>query len=165
MARHRGVFNRNNIEPYEISRSKIEDFIKCPACFWMDRVKGIKFPGIPQFLLNTATDTLLKKDFDRFRELKQPHPFMKLHGLGNLVPYDHEEFQLWTKSRQLGLRTFYEPENFIIGGGLDDVWHDPKSNELFVVDYKSTAGGHIPKTHFYSACCSGKVNSTMSISY
>ena len=30
--------------------------------------------------------------------------------------------------------------NLIIGGGLDDVWHDPATDEIFVVDYKSTAG-------------------------
>ena len=34
----------------------------------------------------------------------------------------------------------YHKIDLIIGGGLDDVWHDPKTNELFVVDYKSTAG-------------------------
>ena len=40
----------------------------------------------------------------------------------------------------LGLRTFHEPSGFLIGGGLDDVWHDPIKDELFIVDYKSTAG-------------------------
>ena len=45
MPRHRGTFDPNNPEPYELSRSRIEAFINCRACFWMDRVKGIKFPG------------------------------------------------------------------------------------------------------------------------
>ena len=43
MARHRGVYDPNNPEPYELSRSRIEAFINCPACFWLDRVKGVKF--------------------------------------------------------------------------------------------------------------------------
>ena len=114
--------------------------MNCPACFWMNRVKGIKFPGMPGFLLNTATDTLLKKDFDRYRELQKPHPFMERNGLGHLVPYKHYDFETWTKSLQLGLRTYYEPADLLIGGGLDDVWHDPQTDEIFVVDYKSTAG-------------------------
>ena len=42
MTRHRGTFKPEKTEPYEISRSRVENFIKCPACFWMDRVKGIK---------------------------------------------------------------------------------------------------------------------------
>ena len=140
MPRHRGVYKPENPEPYEVSRSRIEAFINCPACFWLERVKGVKFPGMPPFLLNSATDTLLKKDFNKFRELQKPHPFMELNGLGHLVPFQYEDFETWTKSLQLGLKTYHEKSNLIIGGGLDDVWHDPKTNELFIVDYKSTAG-------------------------
>ena len=140
MARHRGTYKPEHPEPYELSRSQIQSFLKCPACFWMNRVKGIKFPGMPGFLLNTATDTLLKKDFDVYRELQQPHPFMERHGLGHLVPFKHDDFELWTKSLQLGLRASYEPADFIIGGGLDDVWHNRETDEIHIVDYKSTAG-------------------------
>ena len=140
MARHRGIFDPNNKEPYELSRSRIEAFINCPACFWMDRVKGIKFPGMPGFLLNTATDTLLKKDFDKYRSLKKPHPLMESYGLSHLVPFAHKEFETWTKSLQLGLRTLFEEENLLIGGGLDDIWHDRFKDEIYIVDYKSTAG-------------------------
>ena len=139
MARNRIFFNPDNPEPYELSRSQVEAYIKCPACFWMRRVKNIKFPGMPGFLLNTATDTLLKKDFNHYRESQTAHPVMERYGLGNLVPYKHENFDLWTKAMQLGLRTYHEPTNIIMGGGLDDVWHNPKSDQLFVVDYKSTA--------------------------
>ena len=140
MARHRGVYKPNHEAPYEVSRSRIEAFVNCPACFWLDRVKGVKFPGMPPFLLNTATDTLLKKDFDKFRELQKPHPFMERNGLSHLVPFQHEDFHKWTLSLQLGFRTHHKKSDLIIGGGLDDVWHDPKTNELFIVDYKSTAG-------------------------
>ena len=140
MARHKGIYNPDHEAPYEVSRSRIEAFINCPACFWLDRVKGIKFPGMPSFLLNSATDTLLKKDFDKYRKLQEPHPFMERNGLKHLVPFKHEDFNSWTQSLQLGFRTYHEKTDLIIGGGLDDVWHDPKTNELFVVDYKSTAG-------------------------
>ena len=140
MPRHRGLFKPEHPEPYEVSRSRIEAFVNCPACFWLDRVKGVKFPGMPPFLLNSATDTLLKKDFNKYRDLQKPHPFMERNGLGHLVPFQHEDFETWTKSLQLGLKTYHEKSNLIIGGGLDDVWHDPKTNELFIVDYKSTAG-------------------------
>ena len=94
---------------------------------------------MPGFLLNTATDTLLKKDFDKYRAIGKPHPLMEKHGLGHLVPYNHEDFETWTKSLQLGLRTDFEEQNLIVGGGLDDVWHNPETNEIHIVDYKSTA--------------------------
>ena len=118
MPRNKWVYNPENPEPYELSRSQIEAYIKSTACFWMRRVKNIKFPGMPGFLLNTATDTLLKKDFDKYRMKQVPHPVMEQNGLGHLVPYSHENFELWTKSLQLGLRNVHEPTNMIIGGGL-----------------------------------------------
>jgi hypothetical protein len=40
----------------------------------------------------------------------------------------------------LGLRANFEPADFIIGGGLDDVWHNRETDEIHIVDYKSTAG-------------------------
>ena len=114
MPRHRGTYNPEREEPYEVSRYQIENFIKCPACFWMNRAKGIKFPGMPGFLLNTATDTLLKKDFDVYREKQMPHPVMVNEKLDHLVPFEHEEFEQWTKSLQLGLRYEFEELNFHI---------------------------------------------------
>ena len=76
MARHRGKFDKNKIEPYELSRSRIENFVKCKACFYMEQVEGIKFPSIPGFNINEATDILLKRDFDKYREIGEPHPFL-----------------------------------------------------------------------------------------
>ena len=34
MARHRGKFDKDNEEPYELSRSRIENFVRCKACFY-----------------------------------------------------------------------------------------------------------------------------------
>ncbi len=72
------IFEPDNPKPFKVSRSKIENFIRCKACFWMDRVKGINFPGMPGFTLNSATDSLMKKDFDKYRELQKPHLYLLL---------------------------------------------------------------------------------------
>ena len=42
---------------------------------------------------------------------------------------------------QLGLRYEFEELNLIIGGGLDDVWYNTQTDEIHIVDYKSTASG------------------------
>ena len=48
---------------YKISRSKIDLFLECPRCFYLD-VKGlVKRPSGPGFSLNSAVDELLKKEF------------------------------------------------------------------------------------------------------
>ncbi len=53
----------------KVSRSKIDLFLECPRCFYLDVVKKIKRPpGFP-FNLNNAVDMLLKKEFDRDREV------------------------------------------------------------------------------------------------
>ena len=51
-------------EDFTISRSRFEDFTKCPKCFYLRLVKCLKEPDGPPFKLNELTDTLLKKEFD-----------------------------------------------------------------------------------------------------
>ena len=84
MPRHRGQYDPNNSEPYELSRSRIENYVRCPACFYMQQVEYINFPSIPGFLLNEATDVLLKKYFDRYRLSQEVPLFLKCHDLGHL---------------------------------------------------------------------------------
>ena len=141
--RHRKKFDPCNPRPFELSRGKVEAFIRCPACFWIDRVAGIKFPSIPGFNLNSNTDKLLKRDFDQYRG-KGPHPIMKQAGLGHLIPFQHEHLEKWESSLHFAtsldyFNTVHEDTNILFGGGLDDVWVDPKTEVLYIVDYKSTA--------------------------
>ena len=89
MPRHRGTYNPENKEAYELSRSRIENFVKCPACFYLTQVKGIKFPSIPGFNINEATDVLLKRDFDKFRGAETTHDFLINLDMGHLIPFEH----------------------------------------------------------------------------
>ena len=146
MPRHRGTFKPSRPEPYELSRGRVEDFIQCPACFWLDRVKGVKFPSIPGFNLNSATDLLLKRDFNRYRESQSPHPFMIRNGLKHLVPFAHEDLERWVNALHFGaslnhFNTLHEETNILFGGGIDDVWQNVETGELHIVDYKSTSQG------------------------
>ena len=143
MTRHRGVYKPNRAEPYELSRSRIENFVKCPACFYLMQVKGIKFPSIPGYNINEATDVLLKRDFNRCREAGVTHPFLQELGYSHLVPLKHDSLELWTQSLHFGaegrFNTIHEATNLKIGGGLDDVWLNTDSGEVHIVDYKSTS--------------------------
>ena len=143
MPRHRGTYNPENHEAYELSRSRIENFVKCPACFYLTQVKGIKFPSIPGFNINEATDILLKRDFDKFRGTKHTHEFLINLGMGHLVPFEHPDFELWTQSLHFGaqgrMHFIHEASNLKVGGGLDDVWFNKNTEELHIVDYKSTS--------------------------
>ena len=143
MKRHRSTFDPNNPAPYELSRSRIENYVRCPACFYLQQVKAVPFPSIPGFNINEATDVLLKRDFDKYRGGPETHPFLNKIGMEHLVPFEHENFEKWTQSMHFGadgrMNTVHEESNIKLGGGLDDVWLNQKTNELHIVDYKSTS--------------------------
>ena len=143
MARHRGIYKPSHNEPYELSRFRIETFVRCPACFYLVQVKGIEFPSMPGWNLNEATDVLLKRDFDHYRKIEQTHPFLQKNGYGHLIPYNHENFELWTQSMHYGaedrFHTIHEQTHLKVGGGLDDVWFNQKTGKVHIVDYKSTS--------------------------
>ncbi|HBG60052.1 MAG TPA: hypothetical protein DDW97_04665, partial [Anaerolineaceae bacterium] len=55
--RQRNRYN-NASETYAISRSKIDLFINCPRCFYLDRKLGLAQPSMPGWPLNSAVDYL-----------------------------------------------------------------------------------------------------------
>ena len=135
--RQSGLYNPSDTKPFRISRSKIDSFLSCPKCFYLDRVLGIgQPPGYP-FSLNSAVDKLLKKEFDIHRTNKTAHPLMEKYGI-DAVPFDHEKIEEWRDSLRRGVQYLDEKANLILSGGVDDVWVNPKG-ELIVVDYKATS--------------------------
>lgn len=124
-------------KPYRVSRSKIDLFLNCPRCFYLDRRLGIpQPPGLP-FSLNSAVDRLLKKEFDMHRANGTTHPLMKHYGI-NAVPLRHEKMDEWRDSLRRGVSFLHEETNFLVTGGVDDIWVNPEG-EFIVVDYKSTS--------------------------
>lgn len=131
------LYDSKSNEPFRISRSKIEDFLKCPRCFYLDRVLGISKPSMPGFSLNNAVDELLKKEFDILRAAKVPHALMKAYGI-DAVPYKNEKMDEWRDALRRGIAYVHPATNLRITGGIDDIWQD-KQSRLIVVDYKATS--------------------------
>ncbi len=123
-------------EPFKVSRSKMELFVECPKCFYLDRRLGIaRPPGFP-FSLNSAVDALLKKEFDILRAAGEPHPLMKKYGI-DAVPARHDKLNEWRDTFK-GVQYLHAPTNLLLTGAIDDLWQAP-SGEYIVVDYKSTS--------------------------
>ena len=136
--RNRNLFDPKSDEPFRVSRSKIDLFMNCPMCFYLDCRMGVgRPPGYP-FALNSAVDLLLKKEFDIHRSKQRAHPLMSGYGLKDMVPYEHEDLDLW-RSNFKGIRHIYKPANLLVTGAIDDVWVNTKSGELSIVDYKATS--------------------------
>ena len=122
--------------PFKISRSKIELFMQCPRCFWLDARKKIKRPSGPPFNINKAIDELFKKEFDVHRAAGTKHPLQETFGI-SARPYAHKDIDKW-RHNFTGVATIHEPTNLHVYGAVDDVWVND-DEELIVVDYKATA--------------------------
>lgn len=134
--RTRNIYDPNSDKPFKLSRSRIENFIRCPRCFYLDRRMGIDKPSMPAFNLNIAVDELLKKEFDIYRAKGEPHPIMAEHGV-DAVPFRHPDLDIWRENFK-GLQYLHEPTNLLITGAIDDVWVTPNES-LIVADYKATS--------------------------
>lgn len=137
------AIRKNNTYKYEtgktfkLSRSGIDSFIKCQRCFYLNKVGNIKDIGMPAFSLNSNHDDLMKKELDTYRKKGEAHPYME--GLDrNLIPFQHENMEDWRNNFK-GITYHHEKTDLIITGSVDDVWIDIDTNELVIVEYKSTS--------------------------
>jgi len=134
------TFDSKSKEPFLISRSRLEKFLECPRCFYLEMKRGIKRPSMPGFTLNMAVDALMKKEFDFYRSDRSSHPLMKAYGI-KAIPFQHPEMDNWRNNFK-GVRYHHQPTNFIIYGAVDDIWQDEEGN-LIVVDYKATSTNEV----------------------
>lgn len=134
--RVRNLYQPGSGEPYKLSRSKLELFLECPQCFYLDRRLGVSRPAGFPFTLNRAVDELLKKEFDVHRAKGSQHPLMKKYKI-DAIPFSHKNFEKW-RENFVGVEYYHEPTNLLITGAVDDVWVSHKG-ELMVVDYKATS--------------------------
>lgn len=134
--RKRNLYDPSSAKPYKLSRSKIDRYIECKRCFYVDRRLGVdRPPGFP-FNLNIAVDTLLKKEFDLHRAASTQHPLLDAYGI-DARPVPHDNLDAW-RENFVGVQYLHEPTNLIITGAIDDLWQD-SGGDYIVVDYKATS--------------------------
>lgn len=137
--RKQNLYNGETKSPFRISRSKIDLFLECPRCFYLDRRLGLGRPGMPGWALNSAVDQLLKNEFDLLRKNGEKHELMELYKI-DAVPFNHPDLPIWRDDvyQYVGASVIHKPTNLEICGIIDDVWIN-KQEELIIVDYKSTS--------------------------
>ena len=119
-----------------LSRSALEQFIRCPRCFYQQRKLGLKQPSMVPLTLAVATDALLKNEFDAIRGQDVTHAVWQEHGL-NVRAFDHPDIELWRNNFK-GMRISHS-SGVEVFGAVDDVWQNLETGELHIVDYKSTS--------------------------
>jgi len=123
----------------KLSRSKLELFLDCPRCFWLDMKKGLKRPSPAPYTINSAIDGLLKQEFDVHREEGTAHYIIKKYNI-EAIPYKCDKIDAW-RHNFTGVQFYHKPTDFLVFGAVDDVWINP-DGELIVVDYKSTGANN-----------------------
>ena len=147
-SRKGSIYQKGTNEVFKISRSKFSNFLDCSRCFYLERVKGLKDPSMPGWALNSAVDELLKKEFDHYRNIQKPHPFVVKNKL-NFIPFKHEKINYWRDALRGGIAFTDTDTNLEIHGGVDDIWFNPDNDELVVVDYKAQSKNETVETEPY----------------
>ncbi len=140
IVRSRNIFDPGSETPFKLSRSKLELFLECPRCFYIDRRRGVGRPTGPPFNLNKAVDTLLKKEFDVHRVAGTQHPLLERYAV-DARPVMHQELDIWRENFQ-GVQHHHVPTNLVITGAIDDLWINSRE-EYIVVDYKATSKNEV----------------------
>ncbi len=135
------LFVPGSEKPFQLSRYRIERFMGCARCFWLELRRGLKRPEPHPYTLNNAVDLLVKREFDLCRTRGEPHPIMTRFGIKG-VPFNHPELHNWqlaTKGK--GMRFLHTETNLDIMGSPDDIWRVDESTglHLSVVDTKATS--------------------------
>ncbi len=131
------VYVKDNLNPFAISRTKVDLFFDCKRCFYLDLVFGIRRPHGTPLVFNNTINERLKKEFDHFRESQETHPeIAKLKR--NFIPANDKRICDWKNSFK-GIRHTHKATNLQLFGTLDDLWFDRESNRYLSVIFKSTS--------------------------
>lgn len=139
-----------------LSRRQMDQFIKCPRCFWLEKRHGVILPAGYPLALNQAMDKLLKEEFDLCRREGRPHAIQDQHftaledGALDASPCGPVQARLfpeigrlqeWRNNRK-GLRWTDPLTEYTLFGAVDDLFQFPDGS-LAVVDYKSSGASQI----------------------
>ena len=123
-------------KPYTVSRSRVQLFLDCKRCFYIQNRLGVKMPKMLPFKLNSLVDIKVKQSFDFAREKQEPHPLFLENNI-DAVPFKHEEMDKWRNNFQ-GISYYDSDTDVHFYGAVDDVWVKP-NGELILSDVKSTS--------------------------
>jgi len=122
---------------FKLSPSKLNLYLECPLCFWLNE-KGVHRPSGPFPSLPGGMDRKLKIYFDKYRKEGKLPPELKGKVEGKLYD-DKEKMDLWRNNFK-GLSWKDENGN-ILAGAIDDCLFDGK--KFIIIDFKTYGGSVI----------------------
>jgi len=120
------------MKPIKISRSKIELFLDCPRCFWLEVKYKIKRPEkFSGGYIGSKYDPYLKKIFDEYRKNKEKPEELKNYDFDLFD--DIKKLEVW---RKRGIEYLHPKHKVIYYGEIDDILK--KEKFLVPFDFKTT---------------------------
>ena len=116
---------------FKLSPSKLNLFLECPLCFWLNE-QGVHRPAGPFPSLPSGMDLAIKRYFDGYRAKGQLPPELKGKVEGKLFD-DLNLLNVWRNNRK-GL-SWTDDDGNILMGAIDDCLIDGKN--FIVVDFKT----------------------------
>lgn len=117
----------------KISRSKIELFLDCPRCFWLEVRHKIKRPEkFSGGYLGSKYDPFLKKIFDDYR--KQNKKPKELEEFNFDLYKNYEKLEIWRKK---GIEYLHPRHKIVYYGEIDDLLVK-EEKYLIPFDFKTT---------------------------
>lgn len=128
--------NMNNEKTIQLSPNSLNLYLECPHCFWLEKRMGVRRPPPYPYALNAAVDTLLKEEFDSYREKGEAHPLLIENNISAKLFPNQNLLNQW-RSNFSGIR-YYDPElGATLFGAVDDIL-EFSDGKLAPLDYKST---------------------------
>lgn len=120
----------------KLSPNSLNLYLECQHCFWLDKKMGIKRPPPFPYALNSAVDTLLKEEFDAYRNREEPHPLLVENNIKAKLFSNQKLLDRWRNNFE-GIRYYDNNLKATLFGAVDDVL-EFEGGKLAALDYKST---------------------------
>ena len=135
--------------PFIMSRSKIDLYLRCKRCAYLDMRLGIKGPKPFPYNLNSRIDALLKNEHDIARNKKIKTKYLEEANI-NAIPFSHLELDVWREPFKAA-RYHHKATNIVVAGSVDDLWENLDTKKIHIVDYKSTHTDKFDKLKSFDA--------------
>jgi len=119
-----------------LSPNSLNLYLECPHCFWLDKNMGIKRPPPYPYALNSAVDSLLKEEFDTYRQKSLQHPLLEEYNIKAHLFGNQKLLNQW-RNNLAGIRYFDEDLQATLFGAVDDIL-EFDDGKIAPLDYKST---------------------------
>jgi len=109
---------------YKLSPSSLNLLEDCPRCFWLSMVKKLKRPSGPMSSIPIKMDSIIKKYFNKYRELNELPPILEGKITGRLAV-------------DMPKTLTHEEENGITLTGRPDEYFELKDKNVVAFDHKT----------------------------